>query len=258
MAREVAGLTRHLTPNNLDQDRRGPADCRRGLARTDPLAAVRSTFQGAGCVELLSTRLGVRPMPVDGEPIVGAVAEVPGRIASHGWASRQVLPSEQAVKESWVDVSETGGGSPVVTLSDGMVTLRPWSRDDARFMAEASADPAIRRYNGVHDRQGWPSPPLSISDAEAAIDQFALNWRAFATTGTPSGVAFAIMDARSGELGRLLWRRRLDQRGRSAVRLLDRSKCERTRLRDSSGDPPHTLVVRAWRGSRLLDDRRGE
>ncbi len=97
-------------------------------------------------------------------------------------------------------MSETGGGRPAVTLSDGMVTLRPWSRDDARFMAEASADPAIQRYNGVHDRQGWPSPPLSISDAEAAIGQFALNWRAFATTGTPSGVAFAITDARSGEL----------------------------------------------------------
>lgn len=87
-----------------------------------------------------------------------------------------------------------------MTLSDDMVTLRPWSRDDARFMAEASADPAIRRYNGVHDRQGSPSPPLSIPDAEAVIDQFALNWRAFATTGTPAGVAFAIMDARSGEL----------------------------------------------------------
>jgi RimJ/RimL family protein N-acetyltransferase len=90
--------------------------------------------------------------------------------------------------------------SPVVTLSDGLVTLRPWSRDDARFMAEASADPAIQRYNGSHDRQGHPSPPLSIADAEVAIDEFAVNWRSFATTGTPSGVAFAILDTRSGEL----------------------------------------------------------
>jgi RimJ/RimL family protein N-acetyltransferase len=92
------------------------------------------------------------------------------------------------------------GESPVVTLSDGLVTLRPWSRDDARFMAEAVADPAIRRYNGSHDRLGHPTPPLSTTDAEAVIDQFASNWRAFAASGTPSGVAFAILDTRSGEL----------------------------------------------------------
>jgi RimJ/RimL family protein N-acetyltransferase len=92
------------------------------------------------------------------------------------------------------------GESPVVTLTDGLVTLRPWSRDDAWFMAEASADPAIRRYNGSRDRRGHPTPPLSTTDAEAVIDQFALNWRAFAATGTPSGVAFAIVDTGSGEL----------------------------------------------------------
>jgi RimJ/RimL family protein N-acetyltransferase len=92
------------------------------------------------------------------------------------------------------------GDSPVVTLSDGLVTLRPWSREDAGFLAEASADPAIRRYNGSHDRLGRPAPPPSTTDAEAVIDQFALNWRAFAATGTPSGVAFAILDQRSGEL----------------------------------------------------------
>ena len=45
-------------------------------ART--LAAVRSTFRGAADVELLSARVGVRPMPADGEPIIGPVAEVPG------------------------------------------------------------------------------------------------------------------------------------------------------------------------------------
>ncbi len=97
-------------------------------------------------------------------------------------------------------MSETGADGPVVTLSDGVVTLRPWSRADARFMAEASTDPAIRRYNGDLDRLGRPTPPLSIMDAESVIDEFTLKWRAFATTGTPSGVAFAIVDARSGEL----------------------------------------------------------
>jgi RimJ/RimL family protein N-acetyltransferase len=97
-------------------------------------------------------------------------------------------------------VSEAGGNGPIVTLSDGRVTLRPWRRDDAGFMAAASADPAIRRYNGAHDRKGRPAPPLSVLEAEAAIDQFVLSWRAFARTGAPSGVAFAITDARSGSL----------------------------------------------------------
>ena len=97
-------------------------------------------------------------------------------------------------------MSEAGGTGPIVTLSDGRVILRPWSRHDARFMAEASADPAIRRYNGVHDRQGRPAPPLSNLEAEAAIDEFVLSWRAFATTGAPCGVAFVITDATSGEL----------------------------------------------------------
>jgi RimJ/RimL family protein N-acetyltransferase len=97
-------------------------------------------------------------------------------------------------------VSEAAGEDRAVSLSDGRVTLRPWSSNDARFMAEASADPAIRRYNGNHDRQGRPAPPLSIPEAEAAIDQMGSSWRAFAATGTPDGVAFAITDAGTGEL----------------------------------------------------------
>jgi RimJ/RimL family protein N-acetyltransferase len=87
-----------------------------------------------------------------------------------------------------------------VLLSDDVVTLRPWSRDDAGFIANACADPAIRRYSVPHDRLGHPAPPPSITDVEATIDEFAANWRAFATTGTPSGVAFAIMCAKSGEV----------------------------------------------------------
>ncbi|MDO9443695.1 MAG: GNAT family N-acetyltransferase, partial [Dehalococcoidia bacterium] len=95
---------------------------------------------------------------------------------------------------------EADGDGPVVTLSDDVVTLRPWSRDDAAFMAEAFTDPAIRRYNGVLDRLGRPAPPLSVAGAEAVIDEFASHWRAFATTGRPSGAAFAITDAGAGGL----------------------------------------------------------
>ncbi|HZN14244.1 MAG TPA: GNAT family protein [Acidimicrobiales bacterium] len=87
-----------------------------------------------------------------------------------------------------------------MTLSDDVVSLRPWSRDDAGFMADAHADPAIRRYNGVLDRLGQLAPLLSIVDAEAVIDEFASSWRTFATTGTPTGVAFAITDASSGDV----------------------------------------------------------
>jgi RimJ/RimL family protein N-acetyltransferase len=93
-----------------------------------------------------------------------------------------------------------GDDGPIVTLSDGRVTLRPWREDDADFMAAASADPAIRRYNGIHDRHGDPAPPLCVPEAEAAIQRFVLSWRAFAETGTPGGVAFAITDASSGEV----------------------------------------------------------
>ncbi len=95
---------------------------------------------------------------------------------------------------------DTDAGDPAVTLSDDAVILRPWSRDEAGCFADACADPAIRRYSIPHDRRGHPGPPLSITDAEAIIDLFAANWRAFAMTGTPSGVSFAIVDARSGEV----------------------------------------------------------
>ncbi|MEU0525265.1 NAD(P)/FAD-dependent oxidoreductase [Streptomyces niveus] len=75
-----AGLVRTLV-NTEDFDLRQVAPDRLIAAADSPeqtLAAVRSTFRGAGSVELLGTSIGVRPMPADGEPIVGPVAEVPG------------------------------------------------------------------------------------------------------------------------------------------------------------------------------------
>jgi glycine/D-amino acid oxidase-like deaminating enzyme len=78
--RAPVGLVRTVV-NTEDFDLRQVAADRLIAAADSPertLAAVRSTFRGADSVELLSTRLGARPMPVDGEPIVGPVTEVPG------------------------------------------------------------------------------------------------------------------------------------------------------------------------------------
>jgi glycine/D-amino acid oxidase-like deaminating enzyme len=78
--RAPAGLVRTVV-NTEDFDLRQVAADRLIAAADSPertLAAVRSTFRGAGSVELLSTRVGARPMPVDGEPIIGPVADVPG------------------------------------------------------------------------------------------------------------------------------------------------------------------------------------
>lgn len=78
--RAPAGLVRCVV-NTEDFDLRQVAPDRLIAAADSPertLAAVRSTFRGADSVELLSTRYGARPMPADGEPIVGPVAEVPG------------------------------------------------------------------------------------------------------------------------------------------------------------------------------------
>ena len=120
---------------------------------------------------------------------VTEVAIAPGRCTLEGLAKRDGDAARSAAAEN-----------AVVTLSDDVVTLRPWSRDDAGFMAEAFADPAIRRYNGNLDRLGNQAPPLSVADAQSVIDGFALSWQAFATTGNPSGAVFAITDAKSGAL----------------------------------------------------------
>lgn len=75
-----AGLVRTVV-NTQDFDLRQVAPDRLIAAADSPeqtLAAVRSTFRGAESVELLGARVGARPMPADGEPIVGPVAGVPG------------------------------------------------------------------------------------------------------------------------------------------------------------------------------------
>jgi len=89
------------------------------------------------------------------------------------------------------DVTEHGGERSPVTLSDAAVLLRPWSSSDASFMAEASRDPAIERYNGP--------APASVADAIAVIERIERSWRTFEVEGDPTGAAFVIVDAAAGE-----------------------------------------------------------
>lgn len=91
-----------------------------------------------------------------------------------------------------------GGGPSDVVLSDGRIVLRPWRRDDAPFLAGASADPAIRQYNGNHDRHGQPDPVPSTAQAEATIAEFDQTLLSFANSGLPKGVAFVIEETGSG------------------------------------------------------------
>jgi RimJ/RimL family protein N-acetyltransferase len=93
--------------------------------------------------------------------------------------------------------SSTGGSLSNVVLSDGRVVLRPWTREDAQFLADASADSAIRQYNGSHDRHGHPDPIPSTAQVQTMIDEFEQALGAFATSGLPAGVAFVIVDAAS-------------------------------------------------------------
>jgi len=76
-------------------------------------------------------------------------------------------------------------------LTDDVVLLRPWTRSEASFIADASMDPAIDRFN---------APPHSLAEAVALIERFERNWASFADSGDPSGVAFAVVDAASGDL----------------------------------------------------------
>lgn len=88
-------------------------------------------------------------------------------------------------------MTEPRSDSSPATLSDDLVVLRPWRSSEASLMIEASRDPAIERYNGP--------PPASLPDAVSVIEGFERGWRSFAVQGVPNGVAFAIVDAASGE-----------------------------------------------------------
>ena len=99
--------------------------------------------------------------------------------------------SENEGSESGGDGTELGGGRSPARLSDDAVELRLWGSSDASFMAEASRDPAIERYNGP--------APASVADAVAVIERIQQSWHTFEVEGDPTGAAFVIVDAGSGE-----------------------------------------------------------
>lgn len=79
-----------------------------------------------------------------------------------------------------------------VSLTDDVVLLRAWTPTDASFLADASNDPAVERYNGPL--------PKTPADALEAIRSFERGWRSFEVDNDPTGTAFAIVDAAPGEL----------------------------------------------------------
>jgi RimJ/RimL family protein N-acetyltransferase len=100
-------------------------------------------------------------------------------------------PDSAGVVRSRADGTAPGGKRPPVVLSDDAVVLRPWSFSDAIFMAEASRDPAIERYNGPAS--------ASVADAITVIERIEQSWRTFDVEGDPTGAAFAIVDKALGE-----------------------------------------------------------
>lgn len=74
--------------------------------------------------------------------------------------------------------------TPVVPLSDGNVTLRPWREADASFYARAVIDPEIQRWTTER-------PDLTEEAARKAISRHLAEAR---------NVSLAITDAATGEL----------------------------------------------------------
>jgi RimJ/RimL family protein N-acetyltransferase len=72
-----------------------------------------------------------------------------------------------------------------------VITLRPWSAEDAHFLLEASADPAIQRYSLSR------SQPFSAAEAQKAVRENESAWRTTGLEGRPSG-SLVITDAVTG------------------------------------------------------------
>jgi RimJ/RimL family protein N-acetyltransferase len=147
--------------------------------------------------------------------------------------------------------------APDPPLSDGVVTLRPWSREDV--------DPLVACLDGEEDIVRWLDAipqPYHEAEANSWIEQASSGWR----DGTAA--PFAVTDAVSGDLvgsvgvgwvgdreervGEVGYWMRQEQRGRGlttrAVRLVSRWAlqelgCERLQLRADADNVPSQRVA---------------
>jgi RimJ/RimL family protein N-acetyltransferase len=83
-------------------------------------------------------------------------------------------------------------------LRDGSIRLRPWVAADARFLLDASQDPAIQRYSLSRDR------PFTADEAREELRDCESTWLTFNALGRPTGslvIADALTGASLGQFG---------------------------------------------------------
>lgn len=78
---------------------------------------------------------------------------------------------------------------PEPPLSDGVVTLRPWTREDVTAIAAACSDPEIPRWLDTVPQ------PYGETEARAYVAYTERGWR-----GRGAETPFAVVDAESGEV----------------------------------------------------------
>lgn len=76
-------------------------------------------------------------------------------------------------------------------LCDGVLRLRPWVAGDARFLQEASEDPAIQRYSMSR------SQPFTAEEAQDELGSCESTWLTIDDLGRPTG-SLVIVDAVTG------------------------------------------------------------
>jgi RimJ/RimL family protein N-acetyltransferase len=83
-------------------------------------------------------------------------------------------------------------------LCDGVIRLRSWVTGDARFLLEASQDPAVQRYSLSRTR------PFTAEEAREELRDCESTWLTFDALGRPTGslvIADALTGASLGQCG---------------------------------------------------------